>query len=144
MPDYNYRRGVFGEIIDFLDDPLIKSYIEDENLDAVYRNNSIRNTSLLTAYLEEVGVDPLEYVTRIISYMYEGCPHKRLIIPPTITKIDHYAFSGDNLEYIEIQNDRCDIADCAFDNLDDWVKIYCRGETRTVAGKLICKGKWKK
>lgn len=93
---------------------------------------------------EAVEEEDLEYVTRIIPYMYEGCPHKQLIIPRTVTKISHYAFGGDSLEYIEIQNDDCEISPYAFEHLDDWVKIYFRGVTKRADGKIVCQGKWKK
>ena len=139
----SYTDERFEEIIKFLNRPNIKSYVADENLDAVYGQNKVNLTSLLTEYLESVGVDPLDYVTRIIPFMYEGCQHTKLVVPETVTKIQPYAFGG-KLEYIEILNDTCDISDYAFDNLDDWVKIYCRGETKRVDGKPVCKGRWSK
>ena len=80
MPKDTYLQLKFKEIIELLNDPITKSFVEDENLDAVYGRNSVNNTPLLTEYLESIGVDPLDYVTRIIPYMYEGCPHKKLVI----------------------------------------------------------------
>ncbi len=144
MPKDTYQQLKFKEIIELLNDPITKSFVEDENLDAVYGRNSVNNTPLLTEYLESIGVDPLDYVTRIIPYMYEGCPHKKLVIPETVTKISHYAFGGDTLEYVEILNDNCDVSPYAFNHLDDWVKIYFQGVTKRVDGKFICQGKWKK
>lgn len=144
MPRDTYKQLKFKDIIEFFNDPITRSFVEEENLDAVYGRNTVNRTPLLTEYLESIGVDPLEYVTRIIPYMYEGCPHTQLIIPNNVTKISHYAFGGYSLEYIEIQNDNCEISPYAFDNLNDWVKIYFRGVTKQVDGKIVCQGKWKR
>lgn len=78
----------------------IKSYIDELNLDDLYRHADLYNdingvlvTSRLTRLLYNIDIDPLDYLTEVPDYFMANVQTRmNLILPNNITAINNFAF----------------------------------------------------
>ena len=96
----------------------VREALARNDLDFVYdmiATNSERSD--LTVFLLEIGIDPLDYISKIWWGMYShvNVEINEIIIPDKITEIENFAFDGDTcLERIKIGRGVKEIAPSAF------------------------------
>lgn len=127
------------DIKEFLKETEVQTLLEENNLDKIYQMLTDFEPSELTEFLMSIDVDPLQYVTKIVNYMFyrshvihikltnnitsigkgafDQCRNLRsMTIPDTVTSIGNYAFYiCDNLTSITIPDSVNSIGSHAFD-----------------------------
>lgn len=98
-----------------------------------------RNTSLMTEYLLEAGINPLEYMDWIPLCMFWESNIKHIDIPETITFIENDAFYGSDIEEITIPASCNHIGPNAFSACGKLTKMtilnpYCNFDEETLCG----------
>ena len=123
---------MIGLVKDFLKREDIQEALENENLDLVYRRFEPMERSNLTRFFLELGIDPMEYLTkRIPDYCYEDAlsigeheiPH--LKIPTKFSKVGYYAFAGsDSIKVVEFEDGVEEIMDYCFAGSNNITDVY--------------------
>ena len=111
----------------FLKDPYIQELLESDNLAEVYRlyHEETDECSVLTSFLVDAGIKPLEYMEGMVPYMYSFIFIKDIEIPSHITYISRGAFSHcGQLESIHIPEGVTYIGDTAFYGCRKLKEIY--------------------
>lgn len=84
-----------NNLTEFLSRDDIQELLSEERLDEVYENwYGDKNT--LTKFFIQNGINPLEYIDRIVPDMFENMDLKHIVIPDGVTSIGDNAFDGCN------------------------------------------------
>lgn len=81
------------DIKEFLGRDDIQELLAEENLDKIYDLYPSHSTEL-TEFLVENDIEPLNYMSRIVTEMYYNSGITQINIPHNITSIDSGAFRG--------------------------------------------------
>lgn len=116
------------ELKEYLSLENVQDMLRNNDLDAVYKNlfNYLIGAENLTQFLmENVGIDPLEYVTCIYPSMYHGSGFEDITVPRNVTYIYNSAFRDlTSLRNIRLHEYIDYIGGSAFQNCTNLYEVY--------------------
>ena len=129
---------------DFFNNTSVQELLEDNNFDDLYNKyttyiNYPYELRYLTLLLDEANINPLSYLTWIPRSCFNSVKfiNKDLVLPTNINTISEFAFSGSNLNSINIPNSVNYIAQFAF--MDSGIKkIIFNDEENNIFRKFRC------
>lgn len=122
------------DIKEFLKDQEIQALLEDGRLEEIYSKLPLSNRPQLTKFLMDIGIEPIDYLHKIITAMYYQLPITNIEIPDSVASIGTNAFERcTSLETIKLPKNLYTIQSCAFYGCDSLKEVIIPEGTNTIS-----------
>lgn len=112
--------------------------IRNKNFDKLFLNSEVRKANLIEFLINELGVNPLDYMTAIPSYMFSNnVSIDTLKIPGNIQKIYQYGIYQSNIKHIIIEEGLRELQPRSISNNSQLIDVIIENGPRIIPNKCF-------